>query len=302
MSQFWWWLIEPVSRFLQHDEREALLGDLEESRQTGPRALLDVLDVVIRRQARLWMTLRPWLILFALILPVGMLLSILSRQTSDLSAIYLWMYANNWDTGLTQKPGFWSVFAETAVLIVVSYITLEYRSLNGVFVLGSLSRGISTLNSLLLCLILFFGQVIGAPDYFVLFGDKAFGAFHRPDPNAVVFAEAFYRVVLPVIVQIVLVAIPALWGFRVATDMGKPGRLVSTALWAAACATLAVVLMPQLGFWLFFATRTFHANAASGIWIAIVRGAKYLQPVEFWPIVFLIAHALTQRGLKRAKA
>ena len=83
MKRLWWWVVEPVSRFLERDEREAVLGDLAESRQTGPRALLDVLDVVIRRQARLWMTWRPWLVSVCLILPVGMLLSIVSRQTSD---------------------------------------------------------------------------------------------------------------------------------------------------------------------------------------------------------------------------
>ena len=298
MKRLWSWVVEPVSRFLERDEREAVLGDLAESRQSGPRALLDVLDVVIRRQARLWMTWRPWLILFALILPVGMLLSIVSRQTSDLSAIYLWMYANNWDAALTHNPGFWRLFAETAVSIFISYLTLACWSWTGGFVLGSLSRTMGTLNSLLLCLILFFGQVIGAPDYFAYFHDKAFGNLHLPDANAAVFEVGFYRVVLPVIVQIVLVAIPALWGFRLATGMGKLRRLVNTALWAAATATLAVMLVPEIGFWLFLSTRIFHIR----IWTGIMSATKFLWPIEFWPIVFLIAHAMTQRGLRRARA
>jgi hypothetical protein len=302
MKCLWWWLVEPVSRFLERDEREAVLGDLAESRQSGPRALLDVLDVVIRRQARLWMTWRPWLILFALILPVGMLLSILSRQTSDLSAIYLWMYANNWDAALTHNPGFWRLFAETAVSIFISYLTLACWSWTGGFVLGSLSRAMSTLNSLLLCLILFFGQVIGAPDYFAFFRDKAFGDLHLPDPNAAVFEVGFYRVVLPVIVQILIVAIPALWGFRLAAGMGKLRRLLSAGLWTAAITTMAVVVMPEVGLWFFMATRIFHANEPSWIWTGIMSGMKYLQPVQFWPIAFLIAHAITQRGLRRARA
>ena len=66
MNQIWWWMVEPVSRLLEHDERETVLGDLEESHQTGPRALLDVLDVVIRRQAHLWMGWHPWLIFLGL--------------------------------------------------------------------------------------------------------------------------------------------------------------------------------------------------------------------------------------------
>ena len=112
------------------------------------------------------------------------------------------MYANNWDAALTHNPGFWRLFAETAVSIFISYLTLACWSWTGGFVLGSLSRATSTLNSLLLCLILFFGQVIGAPDYFAFFRDRAFGGLHLPDVNAAVFEVGFYRVVLPVIVQI----------------------------------------------------------------------------------------------------
>lgn len=301
MNQFWWWVVEPVSRFLEHDERDALLGDVEESRQNGPRALLDVLDVVIRRQACLWMTPRPWLLFFGLILPLGMLLSILSRQKSDMSAIYLWMYANNWDAALTHNPGFWRLFAETAVSVFIGYLALACWSWTGGFVLGWLSRAMSTLNSLLLCLILFFGQVVGAPDYFAFFRDKAFGGLHLPDANAAVFEVGFYRVVLPVIVQIVMVAIPALWGLRVARHMGKVSRFDGAGLFAAATTTLVVVATPEVGLWFFLAARTFHINVPAGIWNGI-RALEYLRPLEFWPIVFLIAHAMRQRGLRMARA
>jgi hypothetical protein len=57
-------------------------------------------------------------------------------------------------------------------------------------------------------------------------------------------------------------------------------------------------LMPEIGFWLFLATGIFHTN----IWTGIMSAVKYLQPLEFWPVVFLIAHAIKQRGLRRAKA
>jgi hypothetical protein len=169
MNQFWWWVVEPVSRFLERDEREAVLGDVEESRQDGPRALLDVLGLVVRRQALLWMTWRPWLILFGLTFPLGLLLSILSRQTSDGSAVSLWMYANNWNPPLTQNPGFWPLFAETVFSVLTSYLALACCSWTGGFVLGSLSRGISALNSVLLCAVLFFGEIVGAPLYFAFF-------------------------------------------------------------------------------------------------------------------------------------
>ena len=301
MNQLWWWIVEPVSRFLEHDEREAVLGDLEESRQAGPRALIDVLDLTIRRQARLWMGWRPWLVLIGVIFPVGMLLSILSRQTSDRSAVFLWMYANNWDPALTQNPGFWRLFAETAASVFISYLILACWSWTGGFVLGSLSRGMSALNSLLLCLILFFEEIIGAPSYDAFVHHALFRDLHLPDPNAAIFDVSSYRVVLPVVVQILLVAIPALWGFHMAVGMGKLRRLVSTVIWAAAIATLALVFVHELGLWFFLATRIFHINAPAAIWIGI-RDLQYLSPLEFWPIVFLIAHAITQRTLGRARA
>jgi hypothetical protein len=301
MNQIWWWMVEPVSRLLEHDERETVLGDLEESNQTGPRALLDVLDVVIRRQAHLWMGWHPWLIFLGLILPIGMLLSILSRQKSDGSAIYLWMYANNWDAALTQNPGFWRLFAETAGSVFIWYLTLACWAWTGGFVLGSLSRARSALNSLLLCLILFFGQIIGAPLYSAFLNGKLSDGLHLPDVNAPVFEVSFYRVVLPVIVQIVLVAIPALCGFHIATRIGKLKRMVSILLWAAAIATLAVAAMPDLGFWFFLVARILHLNAPAGLW-AGMRAVNSVRAVAFWPIVFLIAHAITRHRLTKAPA
>lgn len=302
MNQLWWWMVEPVARLLEADEREAVLGDLEESHQTGPRTLLDVLDVVIRRQARLWTGWRAWLIFLGLIFPIGMLLSILSRQTSGGSAIYLWMYANNWDAALTQNPGFWRLLAETATSVFISYLALACWSWTSGFVLGSVSRAMSGLNSLLLCLMLFFGQIIGAPLYSASLDGRPFGGLHLPDVNAPVFEVSFYRVVLPVIVQVVLVAIPALCGLRLAAGMGKLTRLVSAAVWVAAVVTLAAMSTREIGLWVFLGTRTLHLNAPFGIWTAMTRSLKYLQPVEFWPIAFLIAHLLRQRGLKTAAA
>jgi hypothetical protein len=299
MNQLWWWMVEPVSRFLEHEEREAVLGDLEESHQAGPRALLDVLDVVIRRQARLWMGWHPWFIFLGLILPIGMLLSILSRQTSAMSAIYLWMYANNWDAALAQTPGFWRLFAETAGSVFTSYFALACCSWTGGFVLGSLSRGMSALASVLLCVILFFGETIVAPRYSAFLDDKLFRGLHLPNVNAPVFEVSFYRVVLPVIVQIVLVAIPALWGFRVGISNFR--RSFSRSLWAASIATLAVVLTPEIGLWFFLVTRVLHINAPARIWSGM-RALEYLRPVEFWPIVFLVAHGMAQRRMRRATA
>jgi hypothetical protein len=156
-----------------------------------------------------------------------------------------------------------------------------------------------------LCLILFLGEIIGAPRYFAFVNQYQIGLFgdpHLPDPNAAVSEVAFYRVVLPVIVQISLVAFPALWGLRLAVNTGKLRGFLSTAAWTAAIATLGLLLIHEMGFWLFLAARSLHANPQSRIWTAIIAAPKYLQLVEFWPIAFLIAHAIRHRGLRKIVA
>jgi hypothetical protein len=48
------WLVAAASQLLEPGERDAVNGDLEEAGESGWRALLDVLGLVVRRQAALW--------------------------------------------------------------------------------------------------------------------------------------------------------------------------------------------------------------------------------------------------------
>jgi sec-independent protein translocase protein TatC len=54
MIRLCWWLIETMSRLLEPNERDAVLGDLSESSELAGRALLDVLGLVVRRQLASW--------------------------------------------------------------------------------------------------------------------------------------------------------------------------------------------------------------------------------------------------------
>ena len=53
MNRTWLWLIDRVSRCLEPNERDAVLGDFTESGEPAGRALLDLLGLVVRRQAAL---------------------------------------------------------------------------------------------------------------------------------------------------------------------------------------------------------------------------------------------------------
>ena len=83
MDRICWGLVDISSRLLESAEREAVCGDLAESGVTGSRALGDILGLVVRRQAALWADWRPWLGLVGLVVPLGMLLSIVSKGMAD---------------------------------------------------------------------------------------------------------------------------------------------------------------------------------------------------------------------------
>jgi hypothetical protein len=85
----WWQLTEAAAATLHPRERDALLGDLEESKADGPAALLDVLGLVGRRQLEHWHSWRPWIAGFGIAVPcafaaMGASLA-LSRDTSTLA-------------------------------------------------------------------------------------------------------------------------------------------------------------------------------------------------------------------------
>jgi hypothetical protein len=67
-------LAEITARLLEPDEREAVLGDLAESGTSTLQGLVDVLDLLIRRQMRLWRDWQPWLATFGLAVPGSFLL------------------------------------------------------------------------------------------------------------------------------------------------------------------------------------------------------------------------------------
>lgn len=293
MTPMLWWLIDAVSRMLEPDERELVLGDVTESRETGGRALRDVVGLVIRRQAILWTGWRPWLTLLGLILPLGMLLSIVARSTSDMSAIYVWLYANNWDWPLMTNPGFWRLFAETIALLSLWFLTLVCFSWNAGFVLGAFSRGMLQINGVLLFLMLMFGELVGAPRYFAYCQEylhRTLGVPTLPDYNAAVFELTFYRAMLPLIVQVFLVALPALWGMRQTTGVGSVRLAFRAVIWFAAVATLAAMALQERGLWLFvnrhIANAYFHPGLSMG-W-----ALRMLQLVAFWPVLYLASNVI----------
>ena len=225
LPSFSGWLVSKFSLVLEPDERETVLGDFAESGTSASRVLPELSGLVMRRQAITWQRWQPWLALFALAVPLGFMLSLISRSWTNGSAIYLWLYFDNWTWGYLDSPSARHDFLAFGANLCLSYLTLAAWSWTAGFVLGSLSRSAAWLNATLFAVVLFVGSV-GSATTATANGN-----------NAAVFSDAFYRVAYPILIRGVLVVWPALLGLRASRKrptFGFPGGL--------ACALCVAVL------------------------------------------------------------
>jgi hypothetical protein len=131
MTGIGWSLVDFVSQLLERDEREAVRGDLAEAGENAWQGLLDVLGLVIRRQAGLWKNWRPWLAAFGLALPGSLLLMGFSVSVSRSYQQFIDPVILK-ATGLAVGPGFSLLMCHTLLLVGWSWA--------GGFVVGSVSR------------------------------------------------------------------------------------------------------------------------------------------------------------------
>jgi hypothetical protein len=283
MTRISWQLVEVLSRTLEPGERDVVLGDFAESVESGGRALRGVLGLVLRRQAALW-DWRPWAALVGLIVPLGMMLSIVARLTAGGTDTYTWLYANNWDLALLRYREFWYEFNTSVVFVFVSWLTLVCWSWTAGFTLGSLSRRKMTAYGVLFCLTLVLGGLIVAPLYHGRWL-QANGRPPSPDEHDPISAYAFYQVMLPLIVQAVLVLVPAVWGIRRGADMGGYPRLLRVGLWTAAIGTFVVLIVREPGLAFFLRAHWLLGLSQRSV-------IRLLQFVAYWPVPYVVTNAM----------
>jgi hypothetical protein len=115
-----WPLVELSTRLLDPQEREVVLGDLEETQETTWRGLLDVFGLILRRQVGLWRDLRPWVAGFIVALPSSYLLMIASFSVSCTyqRLVNHRVFIGLWPTG---HEGFPLLFCHVLLLISWSW-------------------------------------------------------------------------------------------------------------------------------------------------------------------------------------
>jgi hypothetical protein len=131
MSSLIWRLVMVASKLLDRDEGDAVLGDLLEANETAWRGFLDVLGLVLRRQAALWKSPRPWLAGLLVALPCSYLLVYVSVSVSCtyLRLVYHKIYGWHWPTGNEGFP-----------LLLCHIFLLNAWSWTSGYMVGSVSR------------------------------------------------------------------------------------------------------------------------------------------------------------------
>jgi hypothetical protein len=229
-------------------------GDLAESGETAAQALRDVLGLVARRQAAFWHDSRPWLVLMGLVAPLALLVSPISNRLAQPIATFAWMDVNNWDWALLEQRAFWIVLAQTIALVVPQILSLVCLSWTIGFALGALSRRTIPVNGALFGLALLCGEYVAVPWYTQLqlhiIGVPRLRDIASDDPVSL----TFYKLMFPLLVQIVLVFLPSLWGMYKGLGLAALPFLLRAILWAPAIATMAVLASWQAIFWTAVAT------------------------------------------------
>lgn len=199
MTRMGWRLAEWTSQLLDPDERDVVRGDLAECGVGGWRALREVIGLVIRRQAACWADWRPWVTLVTIVLPIGLMLSHVSRWWADGYAFDFLVYGRLWDFSYLDYPGWRRSVALLVWSGTISAAALAGWSWTSGYVLAALSPRTKWTAITLFALIVFLGTL---------------GTATIARSNASAFAGHFLGVVFPRLVRFLLVLLPALWGMR----------------------------------------------------------------------------------------
>ena len=287
MNRLAFWLSDKLSLALEPHERDAVRGDHAELSVTGAHALKDVIGLVIRRQLQLWNNWRPWLILFALVLPLGTLLSLTSRQVAAGSSVPLWMYLSNWTPIFLESPGSRSDLFRYAVTIGNEYLVLACWSWAVGLLLGSLSRRTIPVNGILFSIAVWFASLLG---------------------TGYLFSSGPYGAMFPLLLQTFLVLLPSIWGMRQGRRLVNVPASLRSLAFAFVLVTVAVFAIRNWG-WALCAWGSLQScrawalqvGYASQTGIAPVQQLPTLPLALIGPVGYLLTISVWQYKRRRIK-
>jgi hypothetical protein len=268
MNRLCWRIANLVLLLVEPDEREIVRGDLQEAGASGAYALREIIGLAGRRQVIAWMTWRPWVALATLILPFGMLLSVVARSWAYGSAIYAWLYVDNWTWAYLESAGSRAELLGRGSQALLAFSAVAVWSWACGFVVASIARRAAWTSGVVFCAVVFaqFGPVS-----------------HVAEQHQAVFSLTFYRDVFPGLVQSVLVLIPSICGMWIGVRRATLPRRRAVAI---AGALVAVTLLTLRGL-----------ETATAGWLNTRSTWLHLVPVLIvWPAVYIL---VTSREMPR---
>jgi hypothetical protein len=269
MNRICWWLVDALSRMLEPDERDVVLGDFTESDESGGRALRGVLGLVVRRQAALWRDWRPWLALIGLVGAVAAVLTEIAFKLDVAISQQAHAYSHygvRVDTGLTAGQDMVHLACLSAALFLWSWASG--------FVLGSLSGRAIWLTGALFYLVV----LDSFTTRLLISGYARFGNVALP------------WIILSAVLPVDLVRAPfllsAIWGVR------RGLRLHTLGIRAAFMLAVAVVILTSLVTWTTGWYETAHETWSGGAWRGVPWQTRLLAlALVSWPVVFMLTTA-----------
>jgi len=275
MMRFGWWLLNVLARGIEPSERDVVLGDLAESDEGIAAGIRDLLGLIIRRQAALWTSWRPWLVLFGIGCLAGVPLSrIAFRLDVDIGQQLMAYHRHGvrFETGLTAGQ-------DLACLLCLAGALLGWSWTCG-FVLGSLSGRAAWFTWLVFYLVV----LDSAWARFVLAGNII---LRDPRPLRLLMVATLHT--LPFSIAALLFLFPALFGaFTGVRRRALPVRLVY--LLGSVIAILTVLTIWTSGWY-----ETAHEVWSGGAWHGDswpVRLLPFL--LVSWPVAYMLATAYQQ--------
>ena len=240
-------MADAVAGMLEPAEREAVCGDLAEVGEPAGRALREILSLVIRRRAACVGDWRPWLALACLTIPLAALVSLVARRTADGSAIYLWLYLNNWSWTDIQNAGFWRELLGCTPGVLVSYVALACWSWTTGLLVGWSARRTLWLSGTVFFAVVLTVGALGMPRSLghILVMQRARDSHY----NAAVFVQVFYRQAFPKVLEILFVVLPAWRGMRQSFRIVQFPRTARVLLLIFSAAVVGTLVSQNLIWW-----------------------------------------------------
>lgn len=140
--------VELLCRSLTPDERESVLGDLQECHATVHGVSWELLLLLLHRQASCWRRWRPWLVVFGVVMPTVTVISQIGRTISAFAVMQLWtrLYSGDWFNGALSRER-----SLVAVICICSVLAVEAWCAG--FAIAALSPATLTINAFVVVLV-----------------------------------------------------------------------------------------------------------------------------------------------------